>query len=96
MFRAHTRILAVLATSTVASGLLIGGHPAVATVPPAAARSAPLAAGPADPTDRYRTLVRRLADKDPRWEVSTAAWSALVSDVPDAAGCSCWPAAATS
>ncbi|GAA0550779.1 hypothetical protein GCM10010172_36190 [Paractinoplanes ferrugineus] len=34
--------------------------------------------------DRYRTLVRRLADKDPRWEVRTAAWNALTSDVPNA------------
>ncbi|WP_238424127.1 ALF repeat-containing protein [Micromonospora parastrephiae] len=41
-------------------------------------------AGPSDATDRYRALVRRLADNDPRWEVQTAAWSALISDVPTA------------
>jgi hypothetical protein len=43
------------------------------------------AATASDPVqDRYRTLVRRLADKDPRWEVRTAAWNALISDVPEA------------
>lgn len=88
MFRAHTRTFAMLATSTVTAGLLIGVHPAAAATPAFSAPaglSALLAAGPSDPTDRYRVQVRRLADLDPRWEVSTAAWSALVSDVPDAA-----------
>src|SRR5688572_1609934 len=86
MFRARTRTFAFLATSTVAAGLLTGAHPAAAAPPVFAASAGPaalLAAGPADPTDRYRVQVRRLADLDPRWEVSNAAWSALVSDRPD-------------
>lgn len=85
MFRARTRTFAFLATSSVAAGLFIGIQPATAAAPPAFSLSAFLAAGPSDPTDRYRVQVRRLADKDPRWEVATAAWSALVSDIPDAA-----------
>jgi len=79
MFRARTRTIAFLAASIVASALLTGAYPAAAT--PATLT----AAGPSDPTDRYRTSVRRIADLDPRWEVQTAAWSALVSDVPNAA-----------
>jgi hypothetical protein len=75
------RSFAMLAAATVLVGLPAAVQPAVA----APARAAALmAAGPSDPTDRYRVLVRRLADNDPRWEVQTAAWSALVSDVPTA------------
>jgi hypothetical protein len=84
MFRARTRTFALLATSTVAAGLLTGVQPATAAAPAAYGLSAFLASGPSDPTDRYRTQVRRLADKDPRWEVQNAAWSTLVSDDPDA------------
>jgi len=84
MFRARTRFFTLLAASTVASALVTGAYPAAAA--PSTLTAATLtAAGPSDPTDRYRTSVRRIADLDPRWEVQTAAWSALVSDVPSAA-----------
>lgn len=38
-----------------------------------------IALAAAEPVDRNRTLVRRLADKDPRWEVQNAAWTALLN-----------------
>ena len=82
MLGVRLRALALLTASIVVLSLPVAMRPAMA----AAVREAPvvLAAGPSDPTDRYRTLVRRLADNDPRWEVQSAAWSALISDVPTA------------
>jgi hypothetical protein len=82
MFSARTRSFALLATSTVAAGLLTGIQPAAAAAPPAYGLAALFAAGPVDPNDPYRVQVWRLANKDPRWEVVNAALSALVQD-PD-------------
>jgi hypothetical protein len=82
MLRTRLPIFALLTASTVLVTLPVVVQPAVAG--PRAAAGMVMAAGPSNPTDRYRTLVRRFADLDPRWEVSTAAWSALISDVPTA------------
>ncbi|AEV82125.1 hypothetical protein ACWT_1109 [Actinoplanes sp. SE50] len=77
----NLRPLALVTASALLIGLPVTAQPASA----APLGAGPLlAAGPSNPTDRYRTLVRRLADNDPRWEVQSAAWSALVSDVPTA------------
>src|SRR3954469_9434442 len=75
LVRARTRMLALLVTSTVVVTAPVAVRPAAAAPVPALAAAA---------TDPYRTAVRRIADKDPRWEVSTAAWSALISDQPTA------------
>ncbi|RKN48479.1 ALF repeat-containing protein [Micromonospora endolithica] len=77
MFSITLRSFALFAASTVVVGLPVAVQPAAGATPAVAATAA-------DPTDRYRALVRRLADNDPRWEVQTAAWSALISDVPTA------------
>ncbi|GLY01196.1 ALF repeat-containing protein [Actinoplanes sp. NBRC 101535] len=80
MDRARRGGYALLMTSVMAVTLPMAAGPAVA-----APQSAALVQAAADPVaDRYRTLVRRYADVDPRWEVSTAAWSALISDDADA------------
>ncbi|GAB1643679.1 hypothetical protein KRMM14A1259_41020 [Krasilnikovia sp. MM14-A1259] len=59
------------------------------TVASGAALAVPSAAVAADAgsstNDRYKQLVRRLMDKDPRWEVRSAARSAFVSDNANAA-----------
>ncbi|HLL64207.1 MAG TPA: ALF repeat-containing protein [Micromonosporaceae bacterium] len=62
--------------------LPVAVRPALAG-PPAEVPGA-AATQPSDPGARYRVLVQRFADHDPRWEVQTAAWSALLSDVPTA------------
>ena len=82
MLRFSLRSFAALAASTVAISLPIAVPAAVAGPPSEALIMA--AASASDPSARYRVLVRRFADLDPRWEVQTAAWSALVSDVPTA------------
>ena len=67
MFRAHTRTFAMLATSAVTAGLLIGMHPAAAATPAFSAPaglSALLAAGPSDPTDRYRGGARWVGGRE--------------------------------
>lgn len=79
MFRSSAALFAVPA---VVVSLSVGTPALAAPAQPSPVTSVAAAADPA--TDRYRTLVRRLADKDPRWEVRTAAWNALISDVPEA------------
>lgn len=78
MNRARLRTFALLVTFTMAV-LPVAGVPAIA---------APRVASEVlttDPVmDRLRAQVRRIADLDPRWEVQTAAWSALISDNPNA------------
>jgi hypothetical protein len=82
MLRVRLRTFALMTMSTLVAALPIAVRPALAG--PATGAPIVAAAGPSNPADRYRTLVRRLADHDPRWEVQTAAWSALISDVPTA------------
>jgi len=82
MLRVRLRIFALLSASALVVTLPVAAGPALATQ--RAGASIVTLSGPSNPTDRYRTLVRRLADRDPRWEVQNAAWSALISDVPTA------------
>src|SRR3954462_8322424 len=82
MLRFSLRSFAALAASTVVITLPVAVPAAVAG--PRAGASIVAAASVSDPSARYRVLVRRFADLDPRWEVQSAAWSALVSDVPTA------------
>ncbi|MFI7596709.1 ALF repeat-containing protein [Actinoplanes sp. NPDC049681] len=79
MFRARTRMPVLLIVPALVCGVTAGVLPAAA--PAQAGESVTVAA---DQADRYRQMVRRLADRDPRWEVQSAAWSALKSDLPDA------------
>ncbi|WP_433650287.1 ALF repeat-containing protein [Micromonospora zamorensis] len=81
MLGSTLRSFSLLAASTVVMGFPVVAQPAAAAP---ASLVLSFTASSSDPTDRYRTLVRRLADNDPRWEVQTAAWSALISDVPTA------------
>ncbi len=71
MFRVRTTMLiALLSVGSLATGVTTAAAPAFA------------ADAPSTPDQQ---LVRRLADLDPRWEVQTAAWTALLDPDPQAA-----------
>ncbi|BCY07572.1 hypothetical protein L3i22_026600 [Actinoplanes sp. L3-i22] len=81
MFSIRPRDAAIAGLSALAVALPAAAVPAFAAPLP---QSVTAAAATTPATDRYRVLVRRLADLDPRWEVRAAAWNALLSDLPTA------------